>query len=145
MYSGPLKAPELRTFLDTFALQEPLAAGADAGKGAGVSDPLGHLGQLTVHSLDAGNLTDIDRQDDMWLLGFYAAAGKGDSIGNPDTLVAAPTCVWVGPPVGDGLHHLATRLMPSTSRGLTPWMWMPLSHNMPRGLLGARSHHAAGV
>lgn len=91
VYSGPLKAPELRTFLDTSALQEPLAAGADAGKGAGVSDPLGHLGQLTIHSLEAGNLTDIDRQDDMWLLGFYAAAGKGDSIGNPDTLVKKNT------------------------------------------------------
>jgi hypothetical protein len=90
VYSGPLKAPELRTFLDTSALQEPLAAGADAGKGPGVSDPLGHLGQLTVHSLDAGNLTDIDRQDDMWLLGFYAAAGKQIAWGSNSTC----HCQW---------------------------------------------------
>lgn len=74
MYSGALKAPELRTFLDSHAPKEPLIEGTGSDK-AGLRDPLGQLAQVEVHSLDSGNLTDIDSKDDMWLIGFYATKG----------------------------------------------------------------------
>jgi hypothetical protein len=40
-----------------------------------VKDPLSQLAQVEVHSLDTGNLTDIDQKDTMWLIAFYATAG----------------------------------------------------------------------
>lgn len=78
MYGGSLKAPELRTYLDTWARPEPLpvdGSGPEAAAAAGVRDPLGQLATVTVHSLGPDNLTDIHSKDDMWLIGVYATKG----------------------------------------------------------------------
>lgn len=86
-YTGALKAPELRSFLDSHAPDEPLPPPQGAGKaGSGLHDPLGQLAQVEVASLGAGNLTEINAHDDMWLIGFYATAGVCVCV---DTLVAA--------------------------------------------------------
>jgi hypothetical protein len=79
LYSGALKAPELRTFLDGFAPSEPQLEGAGSDK-SGVKDPLSQLAQVEVHSLDTGNLTDIDQKDPMWLIAFYATTGTGSRL-----------------------------------------------------------------
>lgn len=72
VYGGPLKAPQLRTFLDSFASQEPLPE--NAGRQT-VTDPLSQLAPVVVHSLSSSNLTDIELQDDMWLIAFFATTG----------------------------------------------------------------------
>lgn len=87
IYTGSLKAPELRTFLDGFASKEPVApdaasssTGTDSkqggvGAGGGPQDIFSGV-QVVVHSLDSSNLTEIDQQDDMWLLAFHASSGR---------------------------------------------------------------------
>lgn len=79
LYGGALKAAELRTFLDGFAPSQPQLEGAGSDK-SGVKDPLGQLAQVEVHSLDTGNLTDIDQKDPMWLVSFYASTGAGSGL-----------------------------------------------------------------
>jgi len=73
VYGGPLKAPQLRSFLDSYASQEPLPE--NAGQRQTVNDPLSQLAPVVVHSLSSSNLTDIEGQDDMWLIAFYATTG----------------------------------------------------------------------
>lgn len=76
-YSGALKAPELRSFLDGFAATEQLLEGSAGGRQGGVSDPLSQLAQqVEVQPLSSSNLTDIDGQDDMWLIAFHATTGE---------------------------------------------------------------------
>jgi hypothetical protein len=78
VYSGPLKAPQLREFLDQHALAEPLPADADTGAGGAggsrLQDPLSAMHEVAVQPLTAANLTQIDGEDHLWLIGFYAAA-----------------------------------------------------------------------
>ncbi|KAF6265587.1 hypothetical protein COO60DRAFT_863377 [Scenedesmus sp. NREL 46B-D3] len=78
VYSGPLKAVPLKAFLDSHALREPLPEAAAGRGGAAGSD--GMLGEVVLHPLEAGNMTDIESRDEMWLLAFYRAAdGAGCS------------------------------------------------------------------
>jgi hypothetical protein len=72
MYSGPLKAVPMRAFLDAYALKEPLTQAAAQAPGGGAD---GMPGEVVLRTLDASNLTEVDRQDAMWLLAFYKAAG----------------------------------------------------------------------
>eukprot|EP00775_Hariotina_reticulata_P011263 gene11263-11412_t len=76
-YSGPLKAAPLREFLDQFAAKEAVAGGAPRSSKGGATGPSGQspepFGEVILHNLTAGNLTDIMQQDDMWLLAFYSS------------------------------------------------------------------------
>jgi hypothetical protein len=83
VYDGPLKAPQLRTFLDGHATQEPLPdTGGEAAAASRINDPLAAFNEVVVHALTPVNLTDIDAQTDMWLIGFYAAGvGVGEQEG----------------------------------------------------------------
>jgi len=76
-YSGPLKAAPLREFLDQFAAKEPVAEAAGPTKGA--TGPSGQgpdqFGEVILHNLTAGNLTNIMDLEDMWLVAFYSATG----------------------------------------------------------------------
>lgn len=73
-YAGALKATPLREFLDAYATKEaqPMNSGAADADRASPE----RMGEVQLHSLDAGNLTDIVGHADMWLLAFYKAQGR---------------------------------------------------------------------
>eukprot|EP00878_Enallax_costatus_P011712 GHUV01012227.1.p1 GENE.GHUV01012227.1~~GHUV01012227.1.p1 ORF type:complete len:637 (+),score=223.38 GHUV01012227.1:909-2819(+) len=72
-YIGPLNAEPLHEFLDTYASDAaPSAAETAAAGGAeGLLEPV-------LHSLVADNLTEINSNNDMWLVAFYSAQGESN-------------------------------------------------------------------
>eukprot|EP00879_Flechtneria_rotunda_P014908 GHRR01015576.1.p1 GENE.GHRR01015576.1~~GHRR01015576.1.p1 ORF type:complete len:609 (+),score=148.82 GHRR01015576.1:560-2386(+) len=67
-YTGPLQAGQLKEFLDNYASKQLLTPVSNSSKGSdGPSE-------VVIHNLTASDLLDVDRDEDIWLVAFYAAA-----------------------------------------------------------------------
>ncbi|GBF90666.1 hypothetical protein Rsub_03238 [Raphidocelis subcapitata] len=101
-YSGPLKAPAIREFLDRFALPPPPGAGGSSshssgsgsqGKGKGKhADPYAAFKEVFIEDLAPANLTALDKDASMWLLAVYEgseAAPCADELAKFDAAASA--------------------------------------------------------
>jgi hypothetical protein len=92
VYDGALKAPPLRAFLDGFAAKEGAGEdGAAAGGKQGSKDEEPGIPGLVpqVNSLVVANLTTINAEEGMWLIGFYSSAGAATGMACCRTVACA--------------------------------------------------------